>query len=356
MAFFHHVPVWLLSLMFTASAALVWCAGAPLADSTSVLSERFKLGEALGGLILLAIVTDLPEVAIMAAAALNHDYGIATGNLLGGVAMQTVVLVILDFFGKTGQYPLSSHLKSLAPVLEGTMVVALLGLSVMASRMPSTMMFAHISPGILLITVFWVMGIYCVGIAKKKLPWEEKKSNKNIQAVDHDTTGNGPDENPEEKKSTAGVMGVFAISALVTFMAGVVLEETGNQLAGHFHMGSVIFGATILAAVTALPEITTGLASVKLREFEMAVSDILGGNAFLPVIFLIGTLISGDAILPHASNADLYLAALGIVLTTIFMFGALFRNTNTVFKMGWDSLCIIVFYLIGIVGLCFVKV
>ena len=47
-------------------------------------------------LILLAVATNLPEIAITASAALSHNLGIAIGNILGGIAIQTVVLVVLD--------------------------------------------------------------------------------------------------------------------------------------------------------------------------------------------------------------------------------------------------------------------
>jgi cation:H+ antiporter len=88
-----------LLLLFVFSAAVIWYAGIKLSDTTDVLAERLHLGSALGGLILLAIATNLPEIAITVSAALAGQLDVAVGNILGGIALQTVVLVILDAAG-----------------------------------------------------------------------------------------------------------------------------------------------------------------------------------------------------------------------------------------------------------------
>ena len=74
----------ILLVIFAGAATLVWVAGMRLSDTTDVLSVRLGLGEALGGLILLAIATNLPEIAITASAALSKELGVAVGNILGG--------------------------------------------------------------------------------------------------------------------------------------------------------------------------------------------------------------------------------------------------------------------------------
>src|SRR6476469_4788940 len=89
------LPFVVLLGLFVASAAANWVAGIQLSEQTDVLSQRLHLGSALGGLILLAIATNLPEIAIVASAAVSGNVGVAVGNILGGIAIQTVVLVAL---------------------------------------------------------------------------------------------------------------------------------------------------------------------------------------------------------------------------------------------------------------------
>jgi cation:H+ antiporter len=93
-----------LLVIFVAAALVTWVAGVNLARTTDLLDDRYGLGEALGGMILLSIAGSLPELAITLSAAASGDLGLAAGNLIGGVAMQTLVLVIADrFVGETGR-------------------------------------------------------------------------------------------------------------------------------------------------------------------------------------------------------------------------------------------------------------
>ena len=61
------LPPWALLVVFLLSAGVIWGAGIKLSDYTDVLAERLHLGAALGGVILLSIATNLPEIAITVA-------------------------------------------------------------------------------------------------------------------------------------------------------------------------------------------------------------------------------------------------------------------------------------------------
>jgi len=344
---FHSFPLFALLLIFVGAAMAVWIAGIQLANTTDVISSRFGLGQALGGLILLAIATNLPEIAITASAALSNNLGIAIGNILGGIGIQTVVLVLLDIFGLWRKDALSYAAASLELVLEGVLVIATLILSIMGTQLPKSLLFARITPGALLIVIVWVFGIWLLSKARTDLPWQEKG-----RAPDtlHRNRGEKTKDSTQ-KWSSLRVIIVFVIAAVVTLLAGVVLEESGNEIAVHIGFTGVLFGSTVLAAATSLPELSTGLASVKAGAYNLAFSDIFGGNAFLPVLFLLATLLSGQSVLPQAKNTDIYLAGLGILLTTVYIYGLIFRPKRQIFHMGIDSLVVLFLYILGIAGL-----
>jgi cation:H+ antiporter len=144
---------------------------------------------------------------------------------------------------------------------------------------------------------------------------------------------------------------VFAGAALVTLVAGVFLERSGDALADHIGLSGVLFGATILAAATSLPEVSTGLTSVRNGDYQLAMSDIFGGNAFLPVLFLVATLISGKAVLPQAQATDIYLTAVAILLTLVYVAGLLFRPRRRIGRMGIDSVAVVILYVVAVAGL-----
>jgi cation:H+ antiporter len=346
------LPSGVLVAIFLAAAVAVWIAGVRLSAATDVLSTRLGWGEALGGLVLLAIATNLPEIAITASAALAHDLGIAIGNILGGIAIQTVVLVVLDAVAVRGERPLTYRAASLTIVLECALVIAILVVVVAATRLPADLIVARVAPGGLLIAVLWGLGLLLLRRASNGLPWHESG-----EAPDNQEPPRGHSklrtekEATERSESTVRTAVTFAVAALVTLVAGIVLERSGEVISARIGLSGVLFGATVLAAATALPEISTGLASVRMGDYQLAMSDIFGGNAFLPVLFLVASILSGSAVLPQAQDTDVYLTALGALLTAIYLVGIIFRPTRRFARMGVDSLAVLVVYLLGLAGL-----
>ena len=182
------------------------------------------------------------------------------------------------------------------------------------------------------------------------MPWQLKTADKQAKPAGHS-------QQTKDKRagSTPKVLAKFAAACIATLGAGVALEESGSALADHFGISGVIFGATVLAASTSIPELATGITSIRMGDYQLAASDIFGGNAFLPVLFLVASLISGEAVLPRAQKTDVYLAALGIALTAIYIFGLVLRPSRRFARLGIDSWLVLLTYVLGMAGLVFVK-
>ena len=349
---FASLSLTVLLAIFAGSAAVIWFAGVRLADTTDILSSRLHLGKALGGVIVLAIATNLPEIAITVSAAMSGNLGVAVGNILGGIAIQTVVLVAMDIAMKE-PVPLTYRAASLSLVIEAVLVIAVLIVAIMATQLPGSLIAARLTPGTVMIAVLWVGGVWLSSRAANSLPW-------------HDASGNAPDSQEKPKghsqeskasdssgrsEGTLRIILVFLGAAAATLVAGVVLERSGDAIATSIGLSGVLFGATVLAAATSLPELSTGITSVRMKDYQLAISDIFGGNAFLPVLFLLAVLISGKAVLPDAQASDIYLAGLGILLTCVYAAGLIFRPRRQILGMGIDSLLVLVLYVAGTAGL-----
>jgi len=339
----------LLIVSFIFCSAIIWVAGTKISFSIDVISKHFGIGEALGGIIFLAIVTNLPEIAITSVAAYNGHMEIAASNILGGIAIQTVVLAVIDFFGVGKSAPLTYRASSIDLILEGIVLIFILTLVLMGKFISTDLIFFHVTPTELFILIIWIFGVYLVS-KKGILP--------KLVHVDQEVIDEEQKQSEEAKTSTTESVTpkiiLFGICAILTLLAGWMLEVSGEELAGRFGISGAIFGATILAASTSLPEISTGIASAKLKDYRMAMSDILGGNAFLPILFLLASLISGQAVIPALAPTDMFLTGLGILLTGIYIIGLIFRLKKQYARMGLDSIAVIVVYVLGIIGLIYI--
>jgi cation:H+ antiporter len=336
----------LLVAVFVAAGAATWAAGIFLSKSTDALDVRLGLGEELGGLILLALTGSLPEIAITASAALSGHLDLAVGNLIGGVAIQTLVLVALDAAAGP-QRPLSFLVGSLVPVIEALMVVVVLATVLGGAALKSSANLFGASPTSYAVVVFWVAGVWIVNRVRMHPAWvgEAPEATPGRRHPREPLPGRA---HPFTGASTMRVAGVFLAGALVTLGAGVALQDSGSLLANRMGLQGAIFGATFLALATALPEISSGIAAVRLGDMQLAVGDILGGNSFQITLFLLADLLAGTPVIVAAHHSDVWLGALGLLVTAIAAAAIVARPRRTYFWLGVDSLAMLAIYAAGI--------
>jgi cation:H+ antiporter len=233
-----------LVLVFLASAGAIWVAGTKLAGATDALDTRLHIGQAFGGLILLAVVTNLPEIAITVSAAAGNHLGLAVGNLVGGIAIQTVVLALLDLFSGRDR-PLTFLAASLLLVLEGAAVIVIVAIAFMGTRLPASANIGGASPASIAIALAWVAGLLVIRRAQGALPWKaEAVAAEPGPTRAHKRAGRGAQPMPD--RSTRAVVGLFLACAAVTLVAGVFIEQAGDHLAQKIGLQGAVFGATFL--------------------------------------------------------------------------------------------------------------
>jgi cation:H+ antiporter len=216
--------------------------------------------------------------------------------LLGGIAMQTLVLVLLDATSGRPR-PQSALVANTRPLNEAALVIGLVTIAIMGRLLPESTAIGSFSPMSLAVVVFFVLGMAAINRARQvPAVWT---------TADQPQPRGAQGASSYESSSTRAVLGVFVLASAVTLVAGVGLEQSGNELADALGINGVIFGATILAAVTALPEISSGIQAVRLGAVGLAMSDIYGGNAMQLTFFLLADLLAGTPVLPTASAQSL---------------------------------------------------
>jgi len=329
-------------VVFAIAAVAVWRAGTRIAVLADEIARRTGLGEALTGLVLLAGVTSLPEVATSFSAALDNDAKLAVNNLLCSIAMQLAVLALADAF--IHQRALTSVVPDPVVILQGALNIVLLAVVAVATIVGD-------SP--LLGAGFWSWFLFCAAIAslwklsraRGRQPWLANKEIAHLAgAIDE------PRETPGSTGSAARLAAGVLVSALTILIAGWMVATTGGAIAELSGLGSSFVGVAFVAIATSLPEASTVFASIRRGLYTMAISDILGTN-ILNVALLFGVdLIAGGApVLGRVGEFATTGTLLGILVTGILLVGLAERRDRTVWRMGVDSAAVLVIYAGGLV-------
>ncbi len=144
----------------------------------------------------------------------------------------------------------------------------------------------------------------------------------------------------------------YILCAALIFFAGKRLARYGNLLADQSGMSRGWIGLILMASVTSLPELMTGISSSGIvASADLAVGDVLGSCAFN-----LGILAMLDAFIPKhqpllgiASPSHLLNAGLGIILITLVGFALFLPHDYPVSPwIGLSSVIFIIVYIISV--------
>jgi len=128
----------------------------------------------------------------------------------------------------------------------------------------------------------------------------------------------------------------FALCVLLIGVAGFKLSHYGDVIAEKTGMGGTWIGLILLASVTSLPELVTGISAVSFAQSpEIAVGDVLGSCVFnLMLIVLLDFLHRGESVYTRASTGHILSAGFGVVLIGIVGFNILLAQQGYVWRIG----------------------
>jgi cation:H+ antiporter len=154
--------------IFAAAAVIVWLAGVRITGCANVISVRTGLGQVLVGMLLLGVVTSLPEVAVAVSAAAHGEAALAVNSVLGGVAMQVAVLAIADM--AIGKKALTAVVPDSVVFLQAAFKVLLLSI-VASAIVVGDVAVLGVGLWMWLLLILSVFAVWTLAHAKGRRPW-----------------------------------------------------------------------------------------------------------------------------------------------------------------------------------------
>jgi cation:H+ antiporter len=136
--------------------------------------------------------------------------------------------------------------------------------------------------------------------------------------------------------------------AAAILVGGWLAATVADVMAAQTRLSSGFVGATLLAAASSLPEVSTTVAAVRHGNEELAVSNVMGSNSFDVALLAVVSVMAADAFGRGPLASTVYMAALGTALTGVYLWGLLAHAQRSVRKVGWDSIAVVLLYVAGL--------
>lgn len=334
---FHGLPLWINIAIFIVSAVVVWFVGSRLAGYADAIAEKTGIGREFLGILLLGGVTSLPEIAVATTATVHGTPLLSVNDVLGSAAINLVILAIAD--ATLGRGALTSLQASPIVLLQAVLGIILMALAIGAVVAGDVVIFG-IGVWCWLMLAVYLLAIWLLAKSRARDAW---------QAAHRESDEKADEADENSREGFARLVRQTVAAGAFILVAGFLLARTGDAIAEQTGLGTSFFGAVFLGFSTSMPEISTVIAAVRLKRYEMAISDVFGTNLFnVTIIVLVDALYLGDSVLVEAGRFASFSALLALFLTALFLVGLIERRDRTVLRMGIDSLTAFFVYGAGV--------
>jgi cation:H+ antiporter len=315
---------WSVWLEFFLVAGTITVAGSRLSKYGDVLAEKTGMGRTWLGLVVLAAVTSLPEMATgVSAVTWVQAPDLTVGDLLGSCMFNLLILAVVDLLHPPGPVLTVAHRGHL---LAACFVVVMLGVAIMGliATPPMTgVVLGHVdlsSPVLIL----------CYLAAMRSLFRYQRRDREAYLAE--------PGETLLYEDVSLGAAAVkFAFSALLVVAAGIFLPRVASQISQVMGWRQSVVGTVFVAAATSLPELVVTLSALRLGAVDLAVGNLFGSNLVnLGILGLMGLVYVKAPLLQVVSAKHVGTGVMAVIMTGIAAAELMYQPQKKVLR--WMSL------------------
>lgn len=300
-------------LQYVLSAAIVVFFSIKASDYIDLLDRNTKLSGAFLGGIMLSAVTSLPELfTSISATVLLDQPGLCMGNILGSdlfnvAALSGAILFWFKGFSKGRVSKSYRHVTILVLVIYG--LICLNFLDILNLRI------LNLSVTSVLIFVVYVLGAKYLAVAS------------DVDA-DEDTLGYQATKSSSLSVKQIGFR--FFIVSIGIIVFSIVMTYQTDRIAERLGIGQGFAGALFLGVATSLPELSSTIALFKMKNYNVAVGNIVGSNLFNFIILTVADLLSmSSGVYAEPDTQVVNLLGLGAAAMAFFWILLRFRSRVT---------------------------
>ncbi len=323
-------------LEFIFCTGLIFISGSLLSRYADTLAETTGMGHTWIGLILLATVTSLPELATgLSSVVAANVPEIAVGDVLGSCVFNLMLIGILDCFYRRG--PVLSHVDQ-GHILSAGFGVLLIGIAGISLLLGTQQLFGGIGWfGFysIFILILWVI------MVKKVFSFEKKRMEEISQSLE--------EKFPDMHRKNHWIYFKVFMNAGIIIGAGIWLPFIGHRISEATGLGDTFVGNLLVAASTSLPEIVTSFAALRLGAPDLAVANLFGSNLFnMAVLAMDDLAYLHGPLLSNVSVTQMVSVFSALMMTGICVAGLIFRSSKKgLGVLSWEGFGLIIVYLLN---------
>lgn len=323
--------------LFAASALLIGYFGVKMTYIARDLAQASGLGEAFTGAVFVGAATSLSGIIASVTAASQGHASLAVSNSLGGIAAQTLFLVLGDLVYRKANLEFAAA--SVENMMMSAQLMLLLCLLLIAFITPQASVLA-IHPISLLLVVAYLFTVKMLVDTHQRPMWLPRQVRGTVSQ----------DQEPKAAASRASTPVQLALSfagcAFVVGFAGWLIANAGFTVVQRSGLSEGVTGGVFIAVTTSLPELVIAITAIRAGALSLAVGDIVGGNAFDTLFVAVADLFYRDGSIYQAiSEQESVWLGTAMLMNCTLLLGLMYRERKGFANIGMESLMILLIYI-----------